>query len=406
MSSPVISSPRFSATWASVSFDLMRGVAAFIVLYEHWRNLLFVDYGDIHAHRLLLAPMYLIATAGHSAVVVFFVLSGYFIGGTVFRAVESGEWRWSSYLLRRFVRLWTVLLPGLLLCLLWDRLGLHLGHAPSLYAGQGSNHMLIAPVLANLSPHAFFGNLFFLQGIRSPLYGSNTALWSISYEFWYYILFPLGLLAVLGGGRGGRGVLARRIACAAAFLLIASLVGHQILTEFPVWLAGALLAKVPPPRFSDRTGRRLRIIAPILYLPVLLSAGRVRLPFPAPDYILAAFTFVLLWILLSARTAHPARTPAVVFSREIARFSFSLYLVHAPFLTLLTSFAEGDTRRVPGLHSLGIALLILAATIVYAYVVAFLTEFRTDALRRRVEWSFGLRSAPPLLPSNPLDSVS
>jgi len=38
-------------------------------------------------------------------------------------------------------------------------------------------------------------NVFFLQTITVPVYGSNSPLWSLANEFWYYLLFPLLLLA-------------------------------------------------------------------------------------------------------------------------------------------------------------------------------------------------------------------
>jgi hypothetical protein len=65
---------QFPSTWASIHFDLLRGLAAFFVLFEHWRNLFFVDFSLIVAHRLPLAVFYILASAGHQSVVLFFVL--------------------------------------------------------------------------------------------------------------------------------------------------------------------------------------------------------------------------------------------------------------------------------------------------------------------------------------------
>ncbi len=45
-------------------------------------------------------------------------------------------------------------------------------------------------------PSSFLINLFFLQGIYGGAYGSNGPLWSLSYEWWFYILFGLSLTAV------------------------------------------------------------------------------------------------------------------------------------------------------------------------------------------------------------------
>lgn len=63
--------PRFVDTHASVLLDLLRGLAALLVLGDHWRNLLFIDYRDVTAHRKALFLPYLLTTAGHQAVVIF-----------------------------------------------------------------------------------------------------------------------------------------------------------------------------------------------------------------------------------------------------------------------------------------------------------------------------------------------
>jgi len=171
---------RFADTHASVHFDLLRALAALLVVWTHGRKLLFLDFRHVQSHRLLLALPYLITNAGHQAVVMFFVLSGYFIGGAVFRATERKQWSWSDYLLRRLVRLWVVLIPALLIGLFWDKLGIALGHAPALYRGEIDNDMLRVNVSGLLSPSVFLGNLFFLQTIMVHAFGSNGALWSLA----------------------------------------------------------------------------------------------------------------------------------------------------------------------------------------------------------------------------------
>ena len=46
-------------------------------------------------------------------------------------------------------------------------------------------------------------NAFFLQTIVGPTFGSNGPLWSLAYEWWYYVLFPLALGAVWPIVNGG-----------------------------------------------------------------------------------------------------------------------------------------------------------------------------------------------------------
>src|ERR1700722_6088811 len=106
------SAPSFQSTVASVLLDALRGVAALLVCIDHWRYLLFIDYPQLTFHRKLLFLPYAMCTMGHQAVVVFFVLSGYLVGGHVLRARETGRWSWSVYLIQRGVRLWPVLVPA------------------------------------------------------------------------------------------------------------------------------------------------------------------------------------------------------------------------------------------------------------------------------------------------------
>jgi peptidoglycan/LPS O-acetylase OafA/YrhL len=401
LSNAKTSSLRFADSWASVNFDLLRGLAAFFVFFGHWRNLLFVDFPSLNTHRRLLTAPYVLAGGGHQSVVLFFILSGYFIGGTVFRSLQRDQWDWLGYLLRRIVRLWIVLVPALLLCLFWDRLGIYLGHAPGLYAGRVQNNILFVDVRSMLSPHIFFGNLLFVQTILTPVFGSDGVLWSLANEFWYYILFPLGMIALW---RSTRPV--HRLICAVLFEATAWFVGTDILLNFPIWLAGVVLFLLPSPSFTPGRGRYVRIGASLIYVPIFFAFGRHPMISQLfRDYLLTGVTFLYLWVLLSAKERYPAGARSVHISRELARFSYTLYAVHLPLLIFLTAFVLGDSRWYPTPVHLLTGAGLLVAALGYAYAFAFLTEFRTDKLRLRLEKLFGIGAVPHALPSNPLSDT-
>jgi peptidoglycan/LPS O-acetylase OafA/YrhL len=380
-----VEKPAFKDTTASVLLDLLRGLAALLVLFEHWRNLLFIDYPQLIAHRWALILPYALSSAGHQAVVIFFVLSGYLISGSVFRMLERNQWSWRAYLTHRLVRLWVVLIPGLLLCAMWDYLGLRLNLAPALYSGHVANH-LTGSVLHTRTAPIFFGNLFFVQSLLVPIFGSDSPLWSLANEFWYYLLFPLGLVILRRGFS-----LPQRIVSGVLFLAIAWFTRHGILLLFPVWLAGTVLALLPPPRL----GTRSRIAAAILYSPLaFLFAKAHGIPGLLSDYLFGIATFLFLWAMLSA-TDHAAQdTLFSRFSRSVARSSYTLYIVHVPFIILLTSLFLGDRRWVPDTQHIFKGLAILAATMLYAYLVASLTEFHTDSIRRWIETKMGVVKKP------------
>ena len=134
------------------------------------------------------------------AVVVFFVLSGYLVGGSVLRAVRVGTWTWKDYLLKRLTRLWVPLIPGLIIGVILDRLGYRIFGQGSIYHNPPGIDLLTAVDLARrVGVRVFLGNAFFLQGILVPHLGTNVSLWSLADEFWYYIIFPLSVLAVTAG---------------------------------------------------------------------------------------------------------------------------------------------------------------------------------------------------------------
>ena len=369
-------SASFSNSLASLLLDLIRAVAALLVCIGHWRYLFFVDYPQLPTHhRSLWAIPYAFCTLGHQAVILFFVMSGYLVGGHVLRAVRLGTWSWSRYALQRLTRLWIVLLPALLLGGLLDFAALHFHVAPGLYTGRVPNHITY-DIHQTLTATAFFGNALFLQSIRVPVFGSNSPLWSLANEFWYYVLFPLGLFAFLPRYRP----LIRILLGLATVLLLLAL-GSPIRGPFPIWLFGLVLALLPTPRISATA----RWIATLLYWPffILVNRGGILGPL-SPDLVLGLITALYLYVLLGAsspagtrRFTRPARTGAA--------FSYTLYLVHIPLLMLLTGLLAGETRWLPTPAHLAVAFACLFAAILYAYAVASLTEFRTGPVRQWLE---------------------
>jgi len=123
---------------------------------------------------------------------------------------------------------------------------------------------MVGDVAQALTVRVFFGNLFFLQTILPPCSAPMELLWSLANEFWYYLLFPLGLIA---SGAPGDFVPA---VCAALFALTAWFIGAAMVRAIPIWLAGSLCSNFLPPLFSPRTARYLRMRLVIALRPCLL----------------------------------------------------------------------------------------------------------------------------------------
>ena len=359
------------------------------VMLGHVRGLFFVDFQYLANKSALLSVLYALTGFGHQAVIVFFVLSGYFIGTSVSESIEARRWSWRIYLVNRITRLELVLLPALILGFVWDQIGMRLPQAASFYYG-GLYKYYPPSVALRSTASAFFGNLFFLQstvrmwplgGVASPVFGSNGPLWSLSYEFWYYILFPALIIAAASWA----GIRARLLYFGLALLLF-WFVGTQISLYFVIWLMGALIGRMPHLDWL-RSARAKALASFAAGLPFALALAWIRIHQQfserAGDFTIGVCFSLWIYFLIqisrqdvSEIYAHSAKT--------WAGFSYTLYLTHFPALLLLRGALDPQGNWQPDLWHLSYALAIALLMLGYAYLVAECTEARTGSVRRRL----------------------
>lgn len=371
-----LSIPDLRGSSAATHLDMMRGLAAVVVLLSHLRHLFLVDYSMLSSNRRgpALALVYFLTALGHQAVIIFFVLSGFLIAGSVIKAALDGSWSWQLYLINRTSRLYVVLIPALFLGLSLDRIGIALGG--SIYSGHLHNHVIEFSVIHRSGWLDLVGNALFLQDIWVRPFGSNAALWSLSYEFWYYLIFPFLALAIFAERS------ATRWSNAGAAALIFVFVGKAITLYFVIWLTGAainLLPQIPVDR-----GRLACTLAGACFV-FSLVVGRVVKDAPAfeADLFLGLAASGLIYAILANRRRHECTGLYLRAARGLARFSYTLYLVHLPLLVLIAACLN-ESRWQPGVLSLAGVVLIGGGALCYASVVARLTEFHTGALRERL----------------------
>lgn len=316
---------------------------------------------------------------GHQAVIIFFVLSGYFVGGGALRAVRCRQWSTKSYLLRRLTRLWVVLLPALLLGALIDTAGVRLFHGSApvyakLWSSVSGSVWNVIPNCASAS--AFAGNALFLQGILVPCFGTNGALWSLSYEFWYYIMFPL----LLAGCMPSCSVL-RRTCFITALIALGFFCGKDISLYFLIWLMGALIYCLPL-GISEILARRITPWMCVLFVAFNLCAVIFPYNLMASDFTTGIFFSVIVWLLLHYR--QPARKSLYRdVSTRLSAMSYTLYTVHTPIIVFLSAWLV--PRLLPqrfSLHSLGSLAAAYAVTFSIAYLFYRCFEANTGRIRR------------------------
>jgi peptidoglycan/LPS O-acetylase OafA/YrhL len=359
--------------------DALRGAAALLVVVGHLRTLLVVDYEQSSGGPLL-AFVYGLSGLGREAVMVFFVLSGYWVGGSALRRAKEGLFDLVDYARRRLVRLWIVLVPALVVTYAADSVGRHWFGATDIYGGDPAYH-LVAPLdlATHSAAHVYAGNAAFLQTVLVPTAGSNGALWSLAYEFFYYAIFAGAVIVVFDRGRR------RRWLAATAIVGLAWLSGGHILGYLTLWTLGAVVAMRPAGRArNDRTSRVLLIAsASAVFAAAMFTRAGV-----APEWSGHALIAMATAALIVSSAAYGKRRVAHL-TRVLAKvgpFSFSLYAVHLPLAVL--GVAALRQSGIPRLHSQATAFSLVVSgallLVVIAKWFAWLTESRTDWVRRRL----------------------
>jgi peptidoglycan/LPS O-acetylase OafA/YrhL len=354
-------------------------------LLEHWRDAFFADYTALPHRNPVIALAYLVAGLGHQWVIVFFVMSGYLVGGSVLRSVNAGRWTWRSYVLARLTRLYIVLLPALLLGGVIDWIGMHMKGTGTVYSGQSGMHSLTVDVHSTLTPAAFIGNSLFLQtiaipGMRGhsvPAFGSNGPLWSLSNEFWYYAAFPPLVLLL-----SSRQLWHTRVVCGLGLLAWGWFVGGGIALLGVPWLMGAMISALPHFWVSRPWVRRLAVISAMTLFCGGLLLGKV-LQSLLSDLVLGLVVSLLIWVTLQFALL-PLNVLYVRIAHRAARSSYTLYLIHLPMLIFLKASLQLP-RALLSWNACLISGGLLVGVLLYAQLIYQLFEKNTDRVRKWIK---------------------
>lgn len=359
--------------------DLLRGLAAVIVMAGHLRSVMFIDFEDIEAPNSVAKLFYFITGFGHQAVIIFFVLSGFFIIRSVKTSYDLEVWSWRVYFVNRLTRLWMVLIPGLFLGLFWDKLGLFLYPSYDVYTGV-IEHLSYFNPNEKLELYTFLGNALFLQTIFVETFGTNGALWSLSNEFWYYIAFPL----IFYSYKRARRVLNASISFIIALAIIWAFdffamdnATHPAL-YFLIWLLGGVALWLSP-RLAGMRYITLFSSFVALILVVILTGIRLKMmPLLFNDYSLGITSCLLVAFLSNMQMKlRPLKTIAMFLSS----ISYTLYVVHLPIAVFISAYCF-ERRAVLNIETLLIYSGVFFLIILYSRVVYFFFERNTDRVKK------------------------
>jgi peptidoglycan/LPS O-acetylase OafA/YrhL len=351
--------------------DVLRGLAALYVLIGHSRWLLWEGYSSgykLHpetysAFGKIAVYTFSIFNFGHEAVMLFFVLSGFVIQYSSYNQyLKTTRFSISSYLLKRIKRIYPPFLFALLLTWVLDTIGKYYGY--SIYTGNTNYSNINENIFSDTSWQTLLGNLFMVQKNYTPVWGSNGPLWSLMYEWWFYILYvpvffinkraPLFTAYLVCG-------------CFLCLIFFPISIGNwlSVLYYFFAWYMGVFAADLYMDRIKH-LNQQIWLIA--VYAAVIVFIYIVAHPVFMKDIVLTYILAVVIYVALY----YNQKLTFIQRLQPLSEFSYTLYVIHVPLLVLISGWLQqenqGSLPKGFGWFFMGIAICLVAAWCIHLLV--------------------------------------
>jgi len=348
----------------SNTLNFLRWFAALMVVIGHLRSFLFVEYNLVEHKTIFVKLFYFITGFGHQAVIVFFVISGYLVGGGILKKYKEDKINFvyiKQYFIKRFTRIYIVLIPALFIGYLFDYNG-HMNFS-DLYTNIYHISAMNIDVIENLNFTTFLGNILNQQTIFTSTLGSNGPLWSLANEWNYYILF---ILLFINNWT-------RLLFLGIVVLLLFKNI--DILTYSSIWIMGSLIVLIN----RQLINKYLAIV--ILFIILILSRKFIGF------YIDSILAFSIS-LLINSLKYESSYIYFKNFNHIMADFSYSLYLFHFPFFVFIISiFNIQDVNLIlmqPTLAHLFYYFSFMMLIYFYVYIMFLLFERNTSYINKKL----------------------
>jgi len=310
--------------------DSMRGIAALVVLGNHFRNMFYPNATFLHGWQsIFLYPL----VSGRESVMFFFLLSGFVLALPFFRGSNPPYF---VFVCRRILRIYGPYLGALALavsgCAIWHG---QLGNVGRFSGAWGSA----------VDAHSLFQHILFLGDYN--YYRYNTAFWSLVYEMRISLIFPLLFWVAI--------ILRTRYSL--FLVLILTLAGVQMshsqllvtLAYAAIFLVGILVAKNRDTlggvyRNSAVWPRYLLALASIALYDQGHKISNLGLLWHLGDTPVVIGAAGIIIVVLNPTTAKRIlNSSAPAF---LGRISYSLYLVHGTVLFAMAAIIGGKVNHL------------------------------------------------------------
>lgn len=341
--------------------DAARFIAAFMVLLSHSRNDFFLPYGELDPSQqgVMTFLYYFTCRLGHEAVLAFFVISGFLVGGRGLERMMNKNFDKVQYAIDRTARIGIPLFAALVFCIITYEI---IGQEYSLWVA--------------------FCNLFSLQGILCE--SLISPLWSLSYEVWFYVF----LFAISLGLERKKMALLLLPLCVLVFTQLDAM-------YFLVWMMGAF-AYLCRPAQGSKSIAAISFVAILVTLVLSIMSSdshSISLPWK-PDYrVMEVFVSIAICVFIQQIILFaPKNRLAVKINSAfsyLADFSYTLYLTHRITLLLIFGFLydKGKAEFTPVTVMQHISIIVIC--LIVSWLIYLISEKHTKTVKNIIKKRMG-----------------
>ncbi len=300
------------------NLDIIRGFAAFYVVFYHWITPLKFIPESIKK---------IFFSFGQEAVMLFFILSGF----VIYWSVKNTEnLTFKPYFIKRFRRIYFPFSLALIISIL-------------VFCYNGN-------LADNFSVREIFGNIFMLQDLAQFKPGTwfntflkNYPLWSLSYEWWFYIMFFPCYKLLLNHKYSVYIITAFSGLNGLIYLSYPNQIA-LICSYYVIWWCGVELGKIflTQEKFTFNNTKHLifclLFMSTLMFIPVL-SANELKFgyyPFLVFRHFFVSLLYVIIGLIYTQINIKISFFDKFTdFFALIAPISYGLYIFHYPILMQL-----------------------------------------------------------------------
>lgn len=318
--------------------DSLRGLAAFVVVFHHVYTRL--PHLFISFHSYLNKVFNIVSELNVEAVIFFFILSGFSIRLSLRNDIVMKKENINEYLYRRFKRILPLYFITLIITFL-------------------VGFIINQTHITDFSIKNLIGNIFFLQISKSyegywfAPYGNNGPLWSLPFEMFYYLFFPLFFIflnKVFSGRIFGNKFIEIGLIISLLISLVSTVLNKYFFfpyiaysTLFYSWYVGFFIAHI---YMKKEIKLDINFFIVIIIGILLLVLYKFTLAATLMKLFLGGATAILIYITLLLTKTPLKKVLSIIESifnflfYKVGKGSYALYLLHYPILLLIMHYKE------------------------------------------------------------------